>query len=138
VPDGWAVVARTAERRVGPGSTLNGKRWRGVRASRLVRFAVRATPLCALVYVTPPMVIWLAPAGIVPATVPPRAPSPAFRARVTPVGLETARGAPATSRACTITAKRVPATGWRPAFTELMASVDGGVEPPVTAMGVAS
>ena len=68
---------------------MNGALSPGASASPLVRIAVSTTPLSAFVYVAPLSVTWLAPAGIVPVSVPPKGPFPVLRLRLTSVAAVT-------------------------------------------------
>ena len=103
--------------------TVNGALLPAVRVSPLVRVAVRITPDSALVYVTPEIVTVLVPARIVPVSVPPRTPVPVFRLRVTFVLATTLAALPPAVCDCTTTAKAVPAVGFEPPLTVVMARV---------------
>src|SRR5262245_54996664 len=109
-----------------PGSTVKGALSPEVSGSPLVGVAVRTTPFSADVYVMPRIVTRLAPAGIAPVTFPPSAPRPVRSPNWIPVAVATGRVTPAASRDCTTTEKSVPAVGWAPSLSELIASVVGG------------
>ena len=125
VPAVIAPVPVTRKDAATSGSTVNEALEPEVRLFPLVRVAVMLTPLSALSYVTPLMVTELLPAVIVPVSVPPKVPAPVFRLKLTPVSTNTFRGVLASSCDCTTTSKPVPAIGFVPPFTEVMASFVG-------------
>ena len=109
-----------------PGLTVKGALLPAVSVSPLVRVAVSTTPLSAFVYVTPLMVTEFVPAAIVPVSVPPKVPVPVLRLRPTPVLSTALDGLPLLSWACTTTENPVPAVGFAPPFTEVIASLVAG------------
>src|SRR5262245_61145597 len=80
--------------------------------------AMTTTPPSAAVYVTPLITTWLAPAGMIPVSVPPSDPVPVLRQRRTCVGDVTLRVVPSAARASTTTKKPMPAIGCAPSLTD--------------------